>query len=110
MNKDYLAVKLTKATLDDMERPMSNKDDVAGLHPAAVEAAQIYFDHHSDNGGTFECGSKIAHHVHDALATLSARAEALHIENAEFYDREATALEEARGLRARVETLEAACQ
>lgn len=31
MNKDDLTAKLAKATLDDMERPMSNKDDVAGL-------------------------------------------------------------------------------
>ena len=66
-----------------------NKDEIAGLHPAAVEAAQIYFDHHSDNGGTFECGSKIAEHVHNALTTLSARVETLEAA-LQFYARESS--------------------
>jgi len=28
-------------------------------HPSAIEVGQIYFDHHSETNGTFECGELI---------------------------------------------------
>jgi hypothetical protein len=64
MNKDDLAAKLAKATLDDMARPMSNKDDVAGL-------VRDLRTHAYDDCGERDIPTHIGNIAADALTTLS---------------------------------------
>jgi len=36
-------------------------------HSGAIEVGQIYFDHHSDTNGTFECGKRIVQAADKAI-------------------------------------------
>ena len=118
MNKDDLAAKLTKATLDDMSRPMSNKDDVAGL----VERLQKHIFYGDARLFNMQQHSPLAMEAADALTTLFAenerlieanrlRMEETHKERAEaklWFEKAQEWRDENTTLSARVETMEAA--
>jgi hypothetical protein len=40
---------------------------LAEYHPAAIEIGQIYFDHHSETNGTFECGERLVQAADKAI-------------------------------------------
>ena len=48
---------------------MTSHDNVTDskYHSGAIEVGQIYFDHHSDTNGTFECGKRIVQAADKAI-------------------------------------------
>ena len=52
-----------------MATDLTSHDNVTDskYHSGAIEVGQIYFDHHSDTNGTFECGKRIVQAADKAI-------------------------------------------